>query len=95
MTQGFSRKTVELFGTVLRETPRAYHFAPEDDETRAFWAAKSIAAWDGVAMHLPFWLARKRRLISPLPDDDHPAWLIILKPTPTFLATSIKPTESA
>ena len=73
-----SFKPVKLFGTLLHETSRGYLFAPEDNRKHAFWLTKRIASWDGVEMTLPLWIARKRKLISYPPDDNHPAWWIIL-----------------
>ena len=85
-----SFKPVQLFGTLLHETSRAYLFAPEDCLKRAFWLSKRIASWDGILMTLPFWIARKRRLLSYPPDDNHPAWSIILKPSkPSLMAIEI------
>jgi hypothetical protein len=81
-------KTVELFGTLIKETKKAYLFAVEDETE--IWLGKRICDWDGLTMSMPKWLARKRGFIVEPPGDEHPAWNIILKPTPTFFATSIK-----
>lgn len=82
--------TVVLFGSIMDERPRAWCFASED-EGEGIWMSKRIADWDYDvgAMTMPRWLARKHKLIGePLPDD-HPAWSVILKASPTFLASKI------
>lgn len=79
---------IELFGTIIRETRKAYLFAVEDE--KEMWLPKSLCSWDGITMTIPTWLAKKRRLLSRLPPDEHIAWHIILKPTPLFVADTIE-----
>lgn len=80
---------VTLFGTLIHKTRRAYLFASEDQGEE--WIPKSIASWDGEAktMTMPRWFARRRKLISEPPDDNDPAWEVILQGTPTFVAKKV------
>lgn len=82
--------TVELFGTVVHETQRAYRFVCED-EGPPVWIGKSIAAWDGVTMTVPRWLARKHKWVVTPPPDDDPVWKIALLRGRVFVATDIVP----
>lgn len=82
-------QTVELFGTLVRQTSRAYCFMAED-QPPAVWIAKSIATWDGTTMTMPRWLARKNRWIGPIPPDDDPVWPAAADFCPAFHATAIR-----
>lgn len=88
---------IQLFGSILEDDEYGFLFAPEDDESRAFWISDNVGHWEpdrdgsrqGVA-HFPYWIARKRRVLGPELEDENPAWAAIANYYPYFRAKKIR-----
>lgn len=89
--------TIELFGTLLEDSPYGFLFAPEDQIDRAFWISDNVGSWEpdrdvegqGVAS-MPRWIASKRKCIGRELEDEDQAWLDIARlPRKYFAARKI------